>query len=333
MQELQDGPISSPLNPMSPDAHIQRLQSQDFTEMEEALGGWNHRYRQIGRGAFRGRLLLTQVGAIGIFQNLWGRSIHYQGVAPEGTIAFAVSLVQTGEARWMGQPMAFDDMIVQPKGAEGEYISAPLWDSVVLTIPEVDLLQRMADITDADPVDMLRRPSLARLSKEVAAQVRQACMAYLRTAEQHLAKPDAPSPLPEMAKSTVDLVARALVSSRPAHDPKLSIRRQRRLVANVVDYCDDRADQPIQIHELCHELEVSERTLRYAFQHVIGASPLTFLKRQRLNRAYRALHKAEPGAVLIKQAAHNNGFSHLGQFSQDYKQLFGETPSETLQRG
>jgi len=89
----------------------------------------------------------------------------------------------------------------------------------------------------------------------------------------------------------------------------------------------------MQIHELCHELEVSERTLRYAFQHVIGASPLTFLKGQRLNRVYRALRRADPAVRLVKQVAQDNGFSHLGQFSQDYKQLFGEAPSTTLQRG
>jgi AraC family ethanolamine operon transcriptional activator len=333
MQELQDGPIPSPLNPMTPDTHIHRLESSDFEEMEQTLDDWDHRYRQVGPGKFRGGLLLTQVGSVGIFRNRWERAIHYQGVAPKGTIALGVTLVQTGEGRWMGQPATINDVLVQPQGAEAEYISAPLWDSVVLAIPEVDLLERMANLTQADPVDMLRRPSLAHLTTQMSAQVRQACMAYLHTAEQCLARPDAPSPLPEMAKSTVDLVARALVSSAPAHDPKPSVRRQRQLVANVVDYCDHRADQPIQIHELCHELEVSERTLRYAFQHVIGASPLTFLKGQRLNRVYRALRRAGPAARLVKQVARDNGFSHLGQFSQDYKQLFGEAPSTTLQRG
>jgi hypothetical protein len=98
MQELQDGPISWPLKPMTPDTHIQRLESRDFTQMQEALGEWDHRYRQVGSGAFRGRLLLTEVGSLGIFRNRWERAIHYQGVGPKGTTALAVSLVQTGEA-------------------------------------------------------------------------------------------------------------------------------------------------------------------------------------------------------------------------------------------
>lgn len=301
--------------------------------MEQVLSAWDHRYQQVSPGTFRGGLLLTQAGSVGIFRNRWERAIHYRGVAPEETVALGITLAQTGEGRWMGQPATIDDVLVQPMRAEAEYISAPLWDSVVLTIPEADLVTLICEMTDADPVDILRRPNLARLAPEVSAQVREACMGYVRTAEQTLANPDAPSPLPQMAKSTVELLARALVSSFPSTGPKPSVGRQRRLVTNVVDYCDHRADQPIRIHELCHELEVSERTLRHAFQHLVGTSPLTFLKRQRLNRVYRALRNAVPAVVLIKQAAYDHGFRHLGQFSQDYKQLFGETPSETLRRG
>ena len=318
---------------MTLDTHIHRLESRDFEEMEQTLGDWDHRYRQVGAGAFRGQLLLTEVGSLGIFRNRWERAIHYQGVAPKGTVALGVTLVQTGEGRWMGQPATIDDVLVQPQGAEAEYISAPLWDSVVLAIPEADLLERMADLTEADPVDMLRRPSLAHLTRQMSAQVREACTAYLRLAEQSLAKPDTPSPLPEMAESTVELMARALVSSRLSNDQKKSGRRQRQLIAHSVNYCHDREEQSIRINALCRHLGVSERTLRYAFQNRTGMAPLTFLKGQRLNRVYRALRQSDPAARLIKQVAQDNGFSHLGQFSHDYKQLFGEAPSKTLKRG
>ena len=36
--------------------------------------------------------------------------------------------------------------------------------------------------------------------------------------------------------------------------------------------------------------------------------------------------------ALVKQIAYSHGFSHLGHFSSDYRQLFGEAPSETLRR-
>ncbi|AZT83421.1 AraC family transcriptional regulator [Marinobacter sp. NP-4(2019)] len=48
----------------------------------------------------------------------------------------------------------------------------------------------------------------------------------------------------------------------------------------------------------------------------------------RLNRVWRMLR--EEGAQSVSDIAAFNGFYHHSQFSADYKQLFGECPSETL---
>ena len=63
-----------------------------------------------------------------------------------------------------------------------------------------------------------------------------------------------------------------------------------------------------------------------------NTSPLAYLKIEQLNRVHRKLRDTAPDEMLIKQIALTYGFSHLGQFSRDYKQLFGELPSETLRR-
>jgi AraC family ethanolamine operon transcriptional activator len=315
-----------------PDIHIRKVESRDFLEMEQILSSWDHRYRQINPGAFRDRLLLTQVGSLGIFRNRWERAIHYRGVAPKGTVGLAITLAQTGEARWVGQPATVDDVIVTPCGMESEYISGSLWDSVVFTIPQVDFLQQIADASHADPTELLRRPSVVHLTTQVAAKVREACNAYLHIAEQSLARPEAPSALAGMAKSTTALIVRALGSSWVPHDRKPGHSRQLQLIDKAVDYYEYREDEAIWINNLCRELGVSERTLRYAFHEQTGVSPLNFLKRQRLNRARRALREANSTEVLVKQVAFTYGFTHLGQFSRDYRQMFGEAPSEMLRR-
>ena len=92
----------------------------------------------------------------------------------------------------------------------------------------------------------------------------------------------------------------------------------------------DRLDQPLRIGELCSELRVSERTLRHAFRERMNVTPLEYLKAHKLNHVYNVLRRSAPSEVLIKQVALSKGFYHLGQFSQDYKRLFGESPSQTL---
>ena len=312
------------------DAQIFSLESNDFTEMEDALSAWDHQYRQISPGAFHGGLLHTQVGSLGIFRNRWERAIHYRGGAPEGTIGIGLNMAQTGEPRWLGQRVAFDELIIQRCGTEAEYLSGALWDSVVFAIPEAELAQQLTDITHNDPEAILHGLGLARLTPQLAAQLRQASLAYLDTAARSLATPGAPSPLPAMAASLVGLIARALVSARPPCAPKPSLNRQRQLIRKAENYVAHLTNQPLRIGQLCREIDVSERTLRDAFYKVTDTSPLAYLKTQQLNRVYRVLRDVDPDEVLIKQVAVANGFSHLGQFCKDYKQLFGELPSETL---
>jgi len=297
--------------------------------MEHALSAWDHQYRQISDGAFHGGLLCTQTGSLGIFRNRWERAIHYRGTPPKGTIAIAISLVQTGEARWMGQRMAFDDVIVQRSGTEAEYLSAPLWDSLVFAIPEAELAQQIADISHDDPHDFIPH-GVAHFTPQAAAQVRQASLAYLDIAA---TLPGARSALPEIAQQLVGLIASALVSARPQHPEKPSRYRQRRLIKSAEDYVAHLTDQPLRIGQLCRELNTSERTLRNVFHKLAGTSPLAYLKTEQLNRAYRVLNDTDPTETLIKQVALRYGFRHIGQFCGDYKKLFGELPSETLQRG
>jgi len=253
-------------------------------------------------------------------------------VAPEGTIALALTLAQSGEGRWNGQRMGPDDMIVAGCGAEGEYLSAPLWDSVVIAVPETELAQQIADLTHDDPRGFIAH-GVARLTPQAAAQVRQAARAYLDASARALVRPDAASPLQEMARSMIELMAHALVSAQPPRSQKQSLNRQRQLIRKAEDYCAHNKDQPLRIGRLCRETGISERSLRDAFHKLASMSPLAYLKTEQLNQVYRTLHNADPAEALIKQIAYRNGFRHIGQFCRDYKHLFGELPSETLQRG
>ena len=313
------------------DTQIFSLESHDFLELEEALSAWDHQYQQISPGTFYGRFLHTQNDVLGVYRNRWERAIHYRG-APLGVVMFAVTLTQTSEARWMGQRVGVDDVCVQRCGAEAEYLSAPLWDSVVLTIPEVELARQIVDITHDDPETLLHTHGVVHLTPQLATQVRQAALNYIDTAVRSVAKPDAPSPLPQMAKSTVELMARVLVSAQPQRHVKASVNRSRQLIRKAEDFCGQHPDQPLRIGQLCRELGVSERTLRDTFNKLTDTSPLAFLKTQRLNQVYRELRDSDPGEVLVKQLAFASGFFHLGHFCRDYKQLFGESPSETIKR-
>jgi len=83
--------------------------------------------------------------------------------------------------------------------------------------------------------------------------------------------------------------------------------------------------EPFGAVDLCRRLRVSDRTLRLAFGERYGLGPMCYYKRLRLN-AVRTMLKADP-LLSVATAAKMFGFHHLGNFSADYRRLFGELPS------
>ena len=91
-------------------------------------------------------------------------------------------------------------------------------------------------------------------------------------------------------------------------------------------------DRKIFIADLCENAGVSERSLQYAFRDVMDLSPYEFMTLQRLNKARRELRQATSDQTTVNELAIKCGFWHMGRFSRAYKTLFGELPSQTLQR-
>jgi len=106
--------------------------------------------------------------------------------------------------------------------------------------------------------------------------------------------------------------------------------RAQSLVREAEDFANARPDQSVRMIELCQATGVSERTLQYAFQTTLGISPMSYLRRRRLHEVRRMLKAADPAASTVSAIACQAGFWHFSDFSQAYKELFDELPSETL---
>jgi AraC-like DNA-binding protein len=57
---------------------------------------------------------------------------------------------------------------------------------------------------------------------------------------------------------------------------------------------------------------------------------MMYLRRLRLHHVHAELAAHSPDSVTVTMVAGRWGFVHLGRFAGQYRQLFGETPSETL---
>ena len=103
-------------------------------------------------------------------------------------------------------------------------------------------------------------------------------------------------------------------------------------IANAVAYMSDHLGERIHLRDLSSAAGVSARTLGYLFLRTYDATPMAYLKRRRLERARNLLLQADPSNESVAEIARQCGFTHMGQFSLDYKRAMGELPSETLHR-
>lgn len=104
------------------------------------------------------------------------------------------------------------------------------------------------------------------------------------------------------------------------------------IVQAAQEFMETNLQRPLTLEDICQAVYTSRRSLHYGFQDMFGMGPMAFLKVLRLHAIRRILLNAEPTSLKVTELARAQGFHSLGHFSRDYKQLFGESPSQTLAR-
>jgi AraC family ethanolamine operon transcriptional activator len=83
---------------------------------------------------------------------------------------------------------------------------------------------------------------------------------------------------------------------------------------------------------LCRAAGVTPRTLARAFRAVHGTTPVHYLHALRLSEARQTLLAKGAHCSSVTEVATRFGFRELGRFAGEYREQFGESPSETLRR-
>lgn len=92
-------------------------------------------------------------------------------------------------------------------------------------------------------------------------------------------------------------------------------------------YIRENLHEPLNVEKMAEHADVSVRTLFNGFKSFLNTTPMTYLKNLRFEQAHLELQQNEN--LSITDVAFKWGFTHLGRFSQEYKQRYGELPSST----
>ena len=141
--------------------------------------------------------------------------------------------------------------------------------------------------------------------------------------------------LPNIYERLQDLLLTALLLSQPhsASESRGSVgSTSPARVRRIQDFMLERLEVPLTLSMVAGAAGMPARTLQQAFRRSEGMGPMQWLRQQRLLAARNELLAPGDPSARVSQIALRFGFGHLGEFSQAYRHMFGEAPSETLRQ-
>jgi AraC family ethanolamine operon transcriptional activator len=114
---------------------------------------------------------------------------------------------------------------------------------------------------------------------------------------------------------------------------KTGLKKSERSTAKALDFIHGSELEHISAVELCKQAQCSQRSLEKSFLKRFGVTPKKYIKCLRLaqvNQGLRKFNAQQCDSIIELAACH--GFWHMGQFAADYRNIYGELPSETLNR-
>jgi AraC-like DNA-binding protein len=139
---------------------------------------------------------------------------------------------------------------------------------------------------------------------------------------------------PRMAARWRDMVVSglALTVEHPYGEEPAGMRgpNRPRTVKRTLDAMHAEPWRPFTATDLAAIAGVGVRVLQESFRQHVGMSPLTYLRRLRLDGVHAELSRSDPWQVNVSEVAYRWGFTHLGRFAGAYRARYGVSPSQTL---
>ena len=187
---------------------------------------------------------------------------------------------------------------------------------------------------DAAPDQRIVSPLLVGASFDMVGGPGRTWAALVRLLHTELRAENGLASQPRMAARWRDMVVSglALTVEHPYGEEPAGLQgpRRPRTVKRALDAMHAEPWRQFTATDLAVIAGVGVRVLQEAFRQHVGMSPLTYLRRLRLDGVHAELSRADPSQTTVSDVAYRWGFTHLGRFAGAYRLRYGVSPSQTL---
>jgi AraC family ethanolamine operon transcriptional activator len=321
-------PVHSP----APTAQFQIKRTREVDVHAGNLADWDQVYEQTSPGVFDGRVRELMFDDLQVFEEVASCATSQRCRPWPGGIWLGLSVPEgPGGLRFMGHETHGSQLMLASGDAPFD-LQVPAGHGLYgLVVERASLVRHLREQHHAQwPLDWADRPSVQALGVPQRLRLAGLVREVLASLQAQPAVLQQPASRRALHEALIGLLADTLV---PEAVHTLGHPRQQRrheLVRRVRELVMSQTHEAPTVDQLCSRLHVTRRTLQNSFQEALGMSPGVYLRTIRLNAVRRALREEGRGHTIADTAA-RWGFWHMGHFSQEYKALFGETPTQTRQ--
>lgn len=322
---------TSPLG--SPKIHLVQRTTSDVLEQADALPFWTQDYTQLSKGTFSGELNSVTCKGVQVFREKMNRAVDQIAAAPADSYVIGLPTIIEGDATWGLLPVKENSLITLDKNSELIFRTSNLSEITMAVISAQRLEDYAAQVEWMDLRKIMGNVKPVELiSPELATRLH----AVLRDGKRYMLENRDSADVHQMWRHFEDdlmiTCLQALLQANNSPSQHYDHRIHRYIVNRVRDLTLSSSGYPLTIEELCINLRISRRTLNHAFIRVLGITPVAYMRNVRLHRIRAELQSAPHQVRYIASVAAKWGFWHMSLFSRYYRELFGETPIETLYR-
>jgi len=306
---------------------IEKQESYDFEELTSIRYGWDFTVSQLTHSKEMSRVSLFQTPNIGYNSFFYSPAYDQRLHAKEGVLSFGL-LDADNPLTWAYEQLIPNDALtVFPHEEDLKAASPAGFRGSGIHISE-DFMTKLAERVYNRPMSVLR-PAVGIYATDPAklAALRGELNKWkqLETHGAHLR----PAIISRREESLALSVLDALVDERFIESDDL--KKSNRYLARSLDLIHGSELENISAAELCKHAGCSQRTLEICFKKRFGVTPKKYIKCLRLAQVRKGLQSFDKqGVESIIELAGINGFWHMGQFAADYRRIYGQLPSETL---
>ncbi|HEX5394568.1 MAG TPA: helix-turn-helix domain-containing protein [Rhodocyclaceae bacterium] len=300
-------------------AGLRVTRANDADEHAQNLSRWDQRYDQLSAGSFEGQVTELWLPNTQVFVETANQQLRQTCAAWHSSVWFGIPAAVEGQMSMGGHALSEQAVCIRDGGAEFDLMTAPGFDLFGVVVDRAAFGEYL-ETTERRSLDqLLRQGDVLNLPLRIK---RELCATLAGILGDAVARP-----ADQLQQRIFAVLARLLTADGERDGSVNRIRLQRQETVNrVCDYLLQNPEEPPSIPDLCNRFHLSRRSLQNCFESATGMAPLAYMRSLRLNEVRRELKYGDQRRA-ISNVAYSWGFNHLSQFAQDYRRLFGESPS------